>query len=101
MSRTAALSACLFVKSASKVRGKMCAAFSEVSELVFQRGLRQQLSGAVRLPVAVSGGSRVNGALGLKSRLVLAGGLVVALAAVPDAVEEIDGETCWRDERRL
>lgn len=63
-------------------------------------GLRQSLSGAACLPVAV-GSSRVNGALGLKRWLVLAGGLVAALVAVPDTVEEIDGETCWRDKRQL
>lgn len=78
----------------------MCDLFRSVRTRL-SAGLRQQLSGAVRLPVAVRGGSRVNGALGLKSRLVLAGGLVVGLAAVLDTVEEIDGETCWRDERRL
>lgn len=101
----------------------MCAAFSEISktlllaqpraELQERRhlrvlklrnepmGLRQQVSGAVPLPVAVSGGPRVNGTLGLKSRLVLAGGPAAALAAVLDAVEEIDGETCRRGKRGL
>lgn len=106
----AALSGCPLVKSASKVRGKVCAAaLSGISKprAVVQvlcnelLGLRQQASGAVSLSVTVNGGSRVNGALSLQSGLVLARGPAAALAAVLDPVEEIDGETCGRDKRQL
>lgn len=83
-SLTTPLSQCL-VKSASKVRGKMCAAFSEMSQIFFLRrvaetpkckhqhtGQRQRLSGAAGLHIAVDDISCVNGALGLESRFILA-----------------------------
>lgn len=109
-SPTAPLSQCL-VKSASEVRGKMCAAFSEMSQLFFLRrvaetpickrqhtGRHQGSSGAAGLHVAVDI-SCVNGALGLESGLILAWG--PALTAVSDTIGEIDGETCWRIKRKL
>lgn len=55
------------------------------------------VSGAAGLHVAVRRVACVNGSLALQSWFVLALGPAAALAAVPDTIEEIDGETCRRD----
>lgn len=60
----------------------------------------QSISGAVCLHIAVDRGTCVNGALGLQSRLILAGRLISGLVAVLDTIKEVDGKT-WKGKMKL
>lgn len=67
-----------------------------VEDLQHSPGLRQSVSGAARLQVAVIGGALVDRALALQRGLIFARGWPVGrFAAVMNTIEEVDGET-WR-----
>lgn len=71
-----------------------------VDALQLSPGLRQSVSGAARLHVTVVRSAFVNRAFALQCRLVFARGRPVGgLAAVLNAVEEVDGET-WKGGHR-